>query len=687
MVRQPLELRCQSPTPSLPPWRSLLLLFASALALSLGFDLCRTGLCRTGDLPILTSLSGDAARGLAEIAVLLQVATCEGSAWQEALAECAGNVAAAALEVGRSASVQVAASQECAAASRGLADSLSASRVQVGLRAAEGSSSAELLALQLTEAEAAGVEYGLVLIMGTDAGPAVRHRTTQALCGTVPQVHSVLRQFDTDSSLGLLAPLGTVADHTTKTSDIMPSLRRARFANHTTCASLFGQERLSRMGRYAPSHQSSVAAVGGNYWTRFTAFPAHAPEVIAGLRATFGSTGATARDAQLSLVEVWIPTMVREGGAKLAEIPPAPKPMAMFFPQYHPIPENDKFWGTNFTEWTLLRPFEGPQIRKPLSVEKGGLGYYDLRDVEVRRRQGELAQSYGLHGFVYYHYWFSSVDGHKVMYKVPELRIQDGHPDTPFMLSWANEAWSRHWDGKDTPDTLMLAQSYGEQEEWTAHFNYLVQFFKHPKYIRVEGKPAFVIYRPGLMKEKLEPMLELWTRMAVENGLPGLHIIATVGNFYREPAERPWETTPMLNAAFHYMASNKCCWRKHHEPPAPPDKRAVSTVEDFGEVEQAVQYWGAYAGFDNRPRKPNMTIIDKLKVSPSDFALGVQYSLDGMAHNGAAREVWDNLYFLASWNEWNEQSVLEPDDTYGFGFLEALREQLHRVPSRVYEGP
>jgi hypothetical protein len=603
------------------------------------------------------------------------------------MSECASNVASAALEAGRSASVQVAASQECASASRGLADSLSTSSVQVSLREAEGSSSAELLALQLKAAETAAVEYGLMLIMGTDAGAAVAHRATQSLCGTVPQVHSVLRQFDTDSRLGLLAPLGTVADYTTKTSEIMPSLRRARFGNRTTCASLFGRERLSRMDRYAPSPQSSVAVVGGNYWTRSKAFPAHVPELSAGLRATLGSTGAAARDSQESVVEVWIPTMVRRGGAKLAEIPPAPKPMAMYFPQYHPIPENDKFWGTNFTEWTLLRPFEGPQIRKPLGVERGGLGYYDLRDVEVRRRQGELARSHGLHGFVYYHYWFSSVDGHKVMYKVPELRIQDGHPDTPFMLSWANEAWSRHWDGKDTPDTLMLAQTYGEQEEWTAHFNYLVQFFKHPKYIRVEGKPAFVIYRPGLMKEKLEPMLKLWTRMAVENGLPGLHIIATVGNFYREPAERPWESTPMLDAGFHYMASAKCCWKKHHEPPAPPDKRAVSTVEDFSEVEQAVQYWGAYAGFDNRPRKPQMPIMDKLKVSPSDFALGVQYSLEGMARNGAARDVWDNMYFLASWNEWNEQSMLEPDDTYEFGFLEALRDQLRRVPSRVYEGP
>merc|ERR1719343_158103 len=124
-------------------------------------------------------------------------------------------------------------------------------------------------------------------------------------------------------------------------------------------------------------------------------------------------------------------------------MPPALKPIGIYFPQYHPIPENDKFWGTNFTEWTLLKPFEAPRIRKPLSVENGGLGYYDLRDVEVRRRQGELARRHGVHGFVYYHYWFSSVEGGKVMYKVPELRIQDGHPDTPFMLSWANEEWSR----------------------------------------------------------------------------------------------------------------------------------------------------------------------------------------------------------------------------------------------------
>jgi len=146
------------------------------------------------------------------------------------------------------------------------------------------------------------------------------------------------------------------------------------------------------------------------------------------------------------LLERLIPTMIVRNGGVIAEMIPAPKVMPVYFPQYHSIPENDQFWGKDFTEWTLLKPVvTGPRdIHKPLPESEGGLGYYNLTNIEVRRKQALLAHHAGIHAFVYYHYWFvgpNTPPGHKVMYRIPEMRMADGEPDLPFALSWANEPW------------------------------------------------------------------------------------------------------------------------------------------------------------------------------------------------------------------------------------------------------
>jgi len=183
--------------------------------------------------------------------------------------------------------------------------------------------------------------------------------------------------------------------------------------------------------------------------------------------------------------------------------------------------------------------------------------------------------------------------------------------------------------------------------------------------------------------DKLEKMLTVWRDLAHKNGLPGLHIIATANAFYREPDELPWQGTPTVEAAFHFLASNRCCWSKDKAPPAPPGKQVASTSSDSDQVKQQVQYWGAYAGFDNRPRRQGEKFAPKIKLAPGDFGAAVSISLDGMTKH-PERNISDNLYFIASWNEWNEQCVLEPDDTYKFGFLEELKDKLRNMPVRYY---
>jgi hypothetical protein len=189
-----------------------------------------------------------------------------------------------------------------------------------------------------------------------------------------------------------------------------------------------------------------------------------------------------------------------------------------------------------------------------LAVEQGGLGYYDLLDRSVRKRQADLARRAGLNGFVFYHYWFSGSHAprhHLVMERVVEKMVEDGEPNLPFMLSWANEPWSRRWTGEDKD--ILLSQEYGDEQEWRLHFAYLLKFFQHPNYIRVQNKPAFCIYRSGHLGEKLKPMIHLWHQLAIENGLPGLYFISTIGSFYdsdKGTGKRDMEAG--LDAAFQF---------------------------------------------------------------------------------------------------------------------------------------
>jgi hypothetical protein len=376
--------------------------------------------------------------------------------------------------------------------------------------------------------------------------------------------------------------------------------------------------------------------------------------------------------ALVQAVELLIPSLIRQHGGEVTVMPPAPRVVPIYFPQYHAIPENDRFWSPGFTEWTLLRKANFSGVRKPLPPSEGGLGYYTLTDREVRAQQRVMAQTHGVHGCMYYHYWFSGKKAprnHKVMYKIPELMLQDGEPALPFMFSWANEPWTVRWTGQPTSlkDTL-LSQGYGDKTEWEEHFQYLLQFFKHPNYIQIEGKPVFVLYRVGLFAEKLQPMLQLWNKLAVQNGFAGVHIIGTIGGFYKhDKGTQALFKLPEVNSAFHFWPIvNDCC----------PD-----VVYGGDEVTSDIpQFWGAYTGFDARPRRPKE---DKPRtVSPPEF----EQNLRTLFHcpnvtRRRSKAVEENFIFVTAWNEWNEQAVMEPNSVWGNGYLEALKAAVESVPS------
>ena len=191
--------------------------------------------------------------------------------------------------------------------------------------------------------------------------------------------------------------------------------------------------------------------------------------------------------------------------------------IAFYLPQFHPIPENDEWWGEGFTEWTNVRRARPlfPGHHQP--ELPGPLGFYDLRDSNVRDAQADLARSHGIDAFCYYHYWFG---GRRLLERPFDEVLASGRPDLPFCLCWANEPWTRAWDGSDRK--VLVHQDYSEDDD-RRHISWLIEAFKDERYVRVDGKPLFLVYRADAMPDPAGTT-RLWRDMADRAGLPGLFL-------------------------------------------------------------------------------------------------------------------------------------------------------------------
>src|SRR5688572_6814364 len=196
--------------------------------------------------------------------------------------------------------------------------------------------------------------------------------------------------------------------------------------------------------------------------------------------------------------------------------------IAAYLPQFHPIPENDLWWGKGFTEWTNVgkaKPlFHGHyQPRVPAD-----LGYYDLRLPEVRQQQADLAREYGIEGFCYWHYWFGN--GKRLLERPFNEVVASGKPDFPFCLSWANHSWQDKQFSKEGTERMLIEQKYGGEEDYLQHFYALLPAFQDKRYIRVDDKPLFQIYVP-LKFPDVDKFITCWQNEARKNGLKGFHFV------------------------------------------------------------------------------------------------------------------------------------------------------------------
>lgn len=354
--------------------------------------------------------------------------------------------------------------------------------------------------------------------------------------------------------------------------------------------------------------------------------------------------------------------------------------IAFYLPQYHPTSDNDKWWGKGFTEWTNVgkaKPLFKGHYQPKVPAD---LGYYDLRLPEVREAQAQLALEAGIEGFCYYHYWFGNGKQELELPFSEVLRL--GKPDFPFCLCWANESWhSKFWnmDGSIHKKCL-IEQRYDTKEGNINHFNTLLPAFKDKRYIYVDGKPLFMIYKPFEF-EGVSEFIALWNLMAKENGLMGIHFVAhlfqdinqaTIDKLHRMGFDSV--NTMRLHIGFGAertlvnrvwgrikIATNSIPRAREYRDVYPFFLSDIDTNEDV--------YPTIIPNWDHTPRSGSAGTI-LLNSTPDLFKKHIREVKNVISKKE------NKIVFLKSWNEWGEGNYMEPDLKYGHGYIDALREVL-----------
>ena len=346
--------------------------------------------------------------------------------------------------------------------------------------------------------------------------------------------------------------------------------------------------------------------------------------------------------------------------------------IAFYLPQFHPVAENDLWWGKGFTEWTntaKAKPLFPGHYQPHVPAD---LGFYDLRLPESRQAQADLATRYGIEGFCYYHYWFG---GRRILNRPFDEVVASGEPSLPFCLCWANESWSGVWHGE--PKRVLLEQNYPGEVDHRAHFETLLPAFRDPRYIRVDGKPMFIIYRP-LQLPNLAATLALWRQMAEEAGLSGLDL---VGNTMIPDDDL---TQHGYDATLHTPGFAQRPWVSWRKPAAWMRQKirhwqGRPTVEPFAAFadkhrprrQPNPSYPCVVHAWDNTPRSGRRGVVMQ-GATPEIFAGLLSAAIEAVS----VHHLDQRIVFLKSWNEWAEGNHLEPDLRNGHVWLETIKKAL-----------
>ena len=372
-----------------------------------------------------------------------------------------------------------------------------------------------------------------------------------------------------------------------------------------------------------------------------------------------------------------------------ASAAPLARLIAFYLPQFHPIPENDEWWGPGFTEWTNVararKLFPGhAQPRLP-----GDLGFYDLRLPETREAQARLAAANGVEGFCYWHYWFGH--GRRILERPFQEVLDTGSPALPFCLAWANQSWTGIWHGN--PKSVLIEQSYPGADDEAAHFAWALPAFTDPRYMCVDGKPIFVVFAPHDMPSTAA-FIDHWRELAHRAGLPGLYFVA-ISNRYAAGVQRyntellaPFDAvTPLApqdflddrSTSLQHKALRRLKARNFGRRFAAATGNALArpTRHDFADVVAHAHHDlpddlrhlpCVLSGWDNTPRSGTRGVVFE-NATPALFGQYLQNAVDRVA----GRPPQQAIVFLKAWNEWAEGNTVEPDLLHGHGYLDEIR--------------
>jgi len=359
--------------------------------------------------------------------------------------------------------------------------------------------------------------------------------------------------------------------------------------------------------------------------------------------------------------------------------------IALHLPQFHPTPQNDEWWGKGFTEWTNVvraKPVVPGHYQPHLPAD---LGFYDLRLAEVRAAQAALATQYGVSGFCYYHYWFT---GNRILERPVNDIVASGQPDFPFCLCWANENWTRTWDGRS--GQVLLGQDYSAEDD-QRHIQALIPYFSDRRYIRVDGRPLFLVYRTELMPNP-QSTADIWRKAAQQAGLGDLFLVR-VESFAQDIDPRSvgfdaavefapdWQRTGEMHFTRqqHVMSFLGLFPKGYFGDQRFADYRKMVALMQAKPEPAYARYRCVTPGFDNSARRKKDALIF-LNSSPELY----QSWLTEVARQELAnsRPADQKLVFINAWNEWAEGNHLEPCQKWGHAYLQATRNALEAAGVR-----
>nr|WP_255319584.1 glycoside hydrolase family 99-like domain-containing protein [Dendrosporobacter quercicolus] len=349
------------------------------------------------------------------------------------------------------------------------------------------------------------------------------------------------------------------------------------------------------------------------------------------------------------------------------------KLIAFYLPQFHSIPENDSWWEKGFTEWTNVTKTV-PQYNGHYQPHfPTDLGFYDLRNIGIMKRQVEMAKQYGIYGFCFYHYWFA---GQRLLETPVNNFLKHKELVYPFCLCWANENWTRRWDGLE--NEILISQNHSEEDD-LAFIEDAARYFKSKRYIKIQGRPLFIVYRPLLFPDP-EKTIKIWKEYCRQMDIGDLFVAGIKGfgleqndiygldaliefppfGFYSQDIT---DSVMLMNSNFSgAIYDYNFCINK-----------------DYLHKEKGLIFRGVMPGWDNTARRPDAATIfhDSCPEKYQNWLENaIRFTKDKLPNE-------QQFIFVNAWNEWAEGAHLEPDRKYGYGNLHATAKAL--IKSRTRE--